>query len=146
MADRAGAVVGIRVNSGPVTIKVTDYEIDTEIKVNRSVTTDASQHPRSVPCSIGGVLKGTGFVDPSDSGIALILAAASATLSTNLDLTSVKFYIDGTESSGSRKGWDMGTCKLIVHTFPGQTNEDGMTRVNFEIHSQSGMTYSTTLS
>lgn len=146
MADKAGSVVGIRVNGGPLTIKVTEYQLDPEIKFNRSVTTSASQHPRTVPTQCGGIMRGTGYVDPSDTGCAYLLAAASSAITTNLDLTTVKFYIDETESGGARKGWDMGTCKLIIMPIQGQTDEGGMTRITFEIHSQAGMTYSTTLS
>jgi len=145
MSDRAGSLIGFRVNAGPVKIKVTDYEYETEKKFNRAVISDMNQNPRTVFTSIGGILKGTGFVDPSDSGMALILAASSNTIGTQDDLTSVEFLIDVSETAASRHGWAMGNCKLMVETFPGQTDEGGMTRCNFQIHSQAGSTYSSTL-
>lgn len=138
MADRPACLVGIRVNAGPVTIKVTRYEFDTEIKFNRSVTSDANCFPRTVIASSGGIMRGTGYVDPADAGSALILAGSS-------NLTSVKLYIDASEASGSRKGYDMGSCKLVPLRMTGQTDEAGMHEFEFEIHTQAGATYSSTL-
>lgn len=138
MADRPACLVGIRVNAGPVTLKVTRYEFDTEIKRNRSVTSDASCFPRTVVASSGGIIRATAFVDPSTAGGALILAGAS-------DLTAVKLYLDASEASGSRKGYDLGSCKLIPERITGMTDEAGMSEVEISIETQGGASYSTTL-
>lgn len=144
MADRAGSLMGFRVNGGPVTIKVTRNELDPEQKHNRSVTTDASQAPRTIITQGGGILKLTGYVDPSDAGMALALAAIGAPGSAQ-DLTAVKYLIDISESAGSRHGFTLGTSKLIIMNLTGQTDEGGMQEANIEVHSQAGMTYASNL-
>jgi hypothetical protein len=138
MADRPGCLIGIRVNSGPVSIKVTRYEFDTEIKENRTVTSDANCFPRTVIASSGGILRFTGFIDPTNAGSALLLAGAS-------DLTLVKLLLDVSETAGSRHGYDLGNCKLIPRRITGNTDDAGMQEIEGEIHTQAGASYSSSL-
>lgn len=144
MADRSGSVMGFRANAGPLSIKVTRSEMDPEIKVNRSVTTDALLNPRSVLTQNGGILKLTGYVDPSNAASAFLLASIGPT-GTAQDLTSCIYLIDLAEVTGSRHGYTFGSCKLVVLGLTGQTDEAGMQEINFEIHSQAGVAYSSTL-
>jgi len=145
MSDRAGSLIGFRVNAGPVIIKVTRYGYNPEIKHNRAVKSDSNQNPRTVLTSIGGILSGTGFVDPSDAGIALLLVGMAGAIGNNQVFTSVEFLLDVSETAASRHGMSMGTCELLPLEITGQTDEGGMTEVNFEIHSQAGVTYSSSL-
>ena len=145
MADRAGSLMGIRGNAGPLNIKVTRWEFDVERKLNRSVTTDANQFPRSILTQGGGIGKGTGYLDPSDTASAYLLAAAAGAPGTGQDLTVVKYLMDVSETAASRHGMDMGTCKLVITNITGQTDEGGMQEINFEIHTQAGTSYSSSL-
>lgn len=145
MADRAGSLAAIRLNSGPLSVKVTRYSFDPENKYNRSVTTDASQAGRTIVTQGGGILKCTGYVDPADSASAFLLAATGAP-GTQHDVTSVKYIIDISESGGSRKGYSCSAGKLIVTEITGQTDEGGMQEINFEVHSTTpGFAYATNL-
>lgn len=145
MADRAGSLMGFRVNGGPITIKVTSNDVDPEQKHNRSVRTDSGQAPRTIITQGGGILKLRGFVDPADAGMALALASVGAPGTTGQDLTAVKYLIDISESAGSRKGYTMANAKLLIAGITGQTDEGGMQEANLEIHSQDGMVYATNL-
>jgi len=145
VADRAGTLAAIRLNGGPLQIKVTRYSIDFENKYNRSVPTDSGQAPRSIITQGGGIIKGTGYVDPADSGSAYLLAATGVP-GTQHDVTAIKLIIDISESGGSRKGWSASAGKLIIGEFTGQTDEGGMSEVNFEVHTTTpGLAYATNL-
>jgi hypothetical protein len=144
VADRAGTLVGIRVNAGPLNLKVTRFDLDFETKHNRSVTTDGGQAPRTIITQGGGIIKGTGYVDPSDTGSAFLLAAIGAP-GTQQDLTACKYLIDISETGGSRHGYNIGTAKLVVTGITGQTDEGGMQEINFEVHASAAITYSSTL-
>lgn len=144
MADRAGCLFGLLVNAGPVAIKVSpDFEFDPEIKENRAIVSGATTMctPRTVTTSYGGIIRCTGYLDPSDSGCALILAAGPG----GANLTAVKYVIDISAAGGSRSGFSCGDCKLIPRRFTGTTEEGGMQKWEIEIHTQAGHSYSTTL-
>lgn len=140
MADRAGCLIGIRLNAGPVIFKVTRFEFDPEVGVDRSTTSDAGCHPRSVRTGDGGILRLTGFVDPLNAGSALVLATPGGAA-----LTACKFLIDTSELTGARHGYDLGVCELIPGPVSGETRPGGMSEQTIEIHSQGGTAYSSTL-
>lgn len=145
MADRAGSLVAIRINAGPLSVKITRHSFDPENKYNRSVTTDAGQAGRTIITQGGGILKLTGYVDPADTACAFLLAAAAIPGSSQ-DVTAIKYLIDLSESAGSRRGYAASAGKLIVAEVTGQTDEGGMQEINFEIHSTTpGFAYSTAL-
>ncbi len=144
MADKAGCLFGLLVNGAPVEIKVNpDFEFDPEIKENRAIVSGATTRctPRTVTTSYGGIIRTTGFLDPANSGCALILAASVG----GSDLTGVKYVIDMSASAGSRSGFNCGDCKLIPRRFTGVTDEGGMQKWEIEIHTQAGHTYATNL-
>ena len=138
--DRAGCLFGLRANGSPVTIKVTRYEIDPEIGYDRSVTSDANCHPRTVLTTSGGIGRFTGFVDPDNTGSALVLASNSG-----VALTAVEFLLDTSQTPGSRDGYDVGAAVLIPGPLTGETRPGGMQEQQFEIHSQAGMVYANDL-
>lgn len=145
MADRAGSLIGLRLNSGPLLIKVTRASFNPENKHNRSVTTDASQAPRTIITQGGGIISGTGYVDPADSGCAYILAATGAP-GTQHDVTAIKYIIDMSVTAGSRQGYSAAAGKLILGELTGQTDEGGMQEINFEVHSTTpGFAYAVNL-
>mgnify|MGYP003544963973 FL=1 len=145
MAGRAGSLTGIRLNGGPLSVKVTRHDFDPENKHNRSVTTDASQAGRTIVTQGGGILRCTGYVDPADTASAYLLAATGAP-GTQHDVTAIKYIIDMSESAGSRKGYAASAGKLIINNISGQTDEGGMQEITFEVHSTTpGFAYSTAL-
>lgn len=145
MADRAGSLIGLRLNSGPLLIKGTRFSFNPENKHNRSVTTDAAQAGRTIITQGGGIVSGTGYVDPADTGCAYLLAATGAP-GTQHDVTAIKYIIDTSETAGSRKGYTASAGKLIIGELTGQTDEGGMQEVTFEVHSTTpGFAYSSAL-
>lgn len=146
MADRAGSLIGIRINGGPLTIKVTRASFDPENKHNRSVTTDASQAPRTIVTQGGGILRGTGYIDPSDTGSAFLLAAVGLPGGSNQTLTNIKYLIDTSEAGGSRHGYSASAGTLIIQAIDGQSDEAGMQEISFECHSTTpGFAYASNL-
>lgn len=145
MADRAGSLIGIRANAGPLLIKVTRAAFDPEIKFNRAVTTDASQAARTIVTQYGGILKCTGYVDPSNTANAFLLGSVGAPANANQALTSVEYLIDVSETAASRHGFSCGSCTLVVSGVSGQSDEAGMQEIEFEIHTNSGSAYASNL-
>lgn len=145
MADRAGSLAAIRLNGGPLQVKITRHSFDPENKHNRSCPTDSGQAPRTIITQGGGILKCTGWVDPSDSGSAFLLAATGVP-GTQQDVTAIKYIIDISVTAGSRQGYSASAGKLIVTEVTGQTDEGGMQEINFEVHSTTpGFAYATNL-
>lgn len=145
MADRAGSLAAFRLNGGPLLVKVTNHSFDPENKYNRSVVTDGGQAARTIVTQGGGVLRCTGYVDPSDSASAFLLAATGVP-GVQHDVTAIKYLIDLSESAGSRHGYTASAGKLIVNDINGQTDEGGMQQINFEVHSTTpGFSYSSAL-
>lgn len=163
MADRPASAVSLRSGVSPTAllIKVSQFELDLEIKYRRSVTTDNAPTGGSlVPITVfewaGGLLRGTGFIDPADTITAQILSSAGITiggtpgvLSSSFDLQNFRFILDVTESSGSMKGYSFGTAFGDAKIFPtlltGKADDGGMIEINFELHSQKGIQWRTDL-
>lgn len=144
MSDLAGCVGSVRATSSAVekVLLYTRSELDTEARYNRTTTSDAGCHPRSVGTTVGGMIRGTGFVNPSTIGGLFVLANAGQA---PISMTATKYYVDSTPTSGQRLGYDCGTSLLFIIRFTGETNEAGMQEVEWELHSQAGITWSTSL-
>jgi len=145
MADRPASAASIRANTGPaLKLKVTRWDVDFEIRYRRSVTSDFDCIPLTVFESAGGLIRGTGYVDPADTLVALILSSVSgAVVASNFDYTNVEIVLDvNTDAGGSRKGYVFGDCKIFPLGLTGVTDDAGMIEVNFEIHPK-GQTIST---
>ena len=160
MADRAASASSLRTNTGPVlNIKVTHYELDPEIRMRRSITSDNFPTggmclPVTVIEATGGIIRCVGFVDPTDAFVLLLLASiGKPVLSSDFDYASVQLVLDvKTESAASRYGYTFGATsgsysitKIIPMGLTGRTDDAGMIEASFEIHSQRGITWATNL-
>lgn len=157
MADRAASAASLRVSTGPVyKIKVTQFDIDTEIRLRRSITSDNyTTNGVCVPCtvveSVGGIIRGVGFVDPSDTFIAQMLAAVGTPVSSSdFEQHDAQFVFDVVaDSAASRFGYTFGTTSGDAKIFPmninGRSDDAGMIEITFEIHSQKGIQWLTNM-
>lgn len=153
MAHRAASAASLNVSTGPaLKIKVNHFEIDPEIRTRRSITSDyADGNGNLGPCTVyvsaGGILRGEGFVDPADTVTALILSSFALNYtSTVYDFSNTQIILDRrTESGGSQYGYAFGTAKLFPSGISGRADSAGMLEVQFEIHSQGGVNWSSTL-
>lgn len=146
MADRAASAASLRVTRSATEykIKVTDWGLDPEIRYRRSVTSDFDCIPLTVWESAGGLIHGTGYVDPADAFTAIILEAfTGSVVSADFDFTVGQLVLDVvSDAAGSRKGFSLANVKLFPMNFTGRTDDGGMIEMIFEIHPQ-GQTVST---
>lgn len=141
MADRAANVASIGVSAvgsggAAYTIKVIQWNLDTEIRYSRSETSDYDCVLLSVFETAGGIIRATGYVDPADAVTALILASFAGVVgAADFDFASGKLILDKVaDSAGSRRGYTLGDCKLFPMNIGGMTDEAGMIEMQFEIH------------
>jgi hypothetical protein len=137
MADRAANVASIGITStNPYKIKVIQWNLDTEIVYRRSQTSDFDCINLTVFESAGGLIRGTGYVDPADALTAIILASFVGSVGpADFDFTNGQLVLDAvSDAAGSRFGYTIGDCKLFPMSIGGQTDEAGMIEMHFEIH------------
>lgn len=138
MADRAANAASIRVNvsSTQYKIKVTRWNLDTELRYRRSITSDFDCVPLSVFETCGGIIRGVGFVDPTNTITALILQMITGSVvAGNFDFTAGQLVLDVmSESAGNRIGFSIGNCKLFLFGLGGVTDDAGMIEMQFEVH------------
>ena len=159
MADRPASAASIRTDvlATPLVIRVIQFEFDFELVYTRSVTSDGftangSCTPRSVFESTGGIIRGTCYVDPADAtqmGKFNLTSGPVDPVGSTFEQGDTQIIRDLTESARSRRGYNFGTPTGDAMFFPlsisGETNEAGMQEMSFEIHSQKGVVWSSTI-